>query len=316
MESLMYDIPVICGPTASGKTSLGIALAERAGGEIISMDSRQIYRGLDIGTAKPDAEELARVPHHLIDIVEPGERFTVADFVNRAQDAIRDIAARGKRPIIVGGTPFYLSALLGDFDFCEVDTDPEYRDALNDEAARLGTGVLFERLRDSDPASAGKIHPNDLFRIVRALEILRVTGEPPSLLRTQSVSAPARPPGSGFSFRVFCLHLPREILYYRINKRSVIMYNMGLAGEIRSVLDRNGAASEFLKKIIGYSECLSYLEGETALEQAVAETQKRTRRFAKRQLTWLRALEGVTWLNAGAGEQDAAFLFLIEKGLN
>jgi len=316
MESLTCDIPVICGPTASGKTKLGIALAERAGGEIISMDSRQIYKRLDIGTAKPAAGELARVPHHLIDIVEPGERFTVADFVARAHECIRDIAARGRRPVIVGGSPFYLSALLGDFDFCEVDADPEYRDALNDEAARRGSGVLHERLRAADPAAAGKIHANDLFRIVRALEILHVTGEPPSRFRTQSVSAPGRAPDSGISFRVFCLYVPRKILYDGINKRAVIMYNMGLADEIRSVLAGNPSAREFLKKIIGYGECLSYLDGETTLEQAVAETRKRTRRFAKRQLTWLRALEGATWLNAGAEDPEAAVRFLLEKGLN
>jgi tRNA dimethylallyltransferase len=313
MELLTSDIPVICGPTASGKTSLGIALAEHIGGEIISMDSRQIFRRLDIGTAKPAADELARVPHHLIDIVEPGERFTVADFVTRAHDTIRDINSRGKRPVIVGGTPLYLSALLGDFDFCEVDSDPEYRDALKEEAARLGSGVLHERLRAADPESAVKIHANNIFRIIRALEILHVTGEPPSRLRTQSVASPARSEITGLSFRVFCLYLPREKLYNIINKRTVVMYNMGLAGEIRSVIEDNLPVREFLKKIIGYAECLTYLDGEVTLEHAVAETQKRTRRFAKRQMTWLRALEGVTWLSAG--DMDAAVRFLLEKGL-
>jgi tRNA dimethylallyltransferase len=316
MESLMSDIPVICGPTASGKTSLGIALAERIGGEIISMDSRQIYRGLDIGTAKPTSEELARVPHHLIDVADPGERFTVADFVVRAHEAIGGITSRGKRPVIVGGTPFYLSALLGDFDFCDVDTDPDYRDELNEEAARLGTGVLHDRLRAADPESAEKIHANDLFRIVRALEVLRATGEPPSQLRKQSVSAPERAADAGFQFKVFCLFMPREKLYDRINKRADIMYNIGLADEIRSILERNPSAREFLTKIIGYAECLSYVDGETTIEQAVAETQKRTRRFAKRQLTWLRALEGVTWLNSEAADESTAVRFLLEKGLN
>jgi tRNA dimethylallyltransferase len=314
MESLMYDIPVICGPTACGKTALGIAFAERAGGEIISMDSRQIFRRLDIGTAKPTPEELARVPHHLIDIAEPGERFTVANFVTRAHEAIRDIASRGKRPVIVGGTPFYLSALLGDFDFCEVDADPEYRDALNDEAARFGSGVLHERLREADPEAARKIHANDLFRLVRALEILKATGEPPSRFRTQSVAAPERPENGGPSFNVFCLYMPRKKLYDRINKRTVIMYNMGLADEITSVLERDASANGFLKKIIGYADCLSYIEGETTLEHAVAETQKRTRRYAKRQLTWLRALEKATWLNADLPDKDAAFHFMSEKG--
>jgi len=308
----MSEIPIICGPTASGKTAIGIELAERAGGEIISMDSRQIYRRLDIGTAKATAEEQARARHHLIDVADPGERFTAADFVDRAKAAISDILGRGLLPIIVGGTPLYLSALIGGFDFCETDADPAFRESLREEASQHGSPALHDRLREADPESAERIHPNDLFRIVRALEILHVTGEKASRLRTRSVTAP----GDGDGFRIFCVFTPREKLYERINKRVDFMYNMGLADETRSVLEFNTSARGFLRKIIGYAECVQLIEGETTEEEAASETKTRTRQFAKRQLTWLRALEGVTWLNSEKSEAAELAEFILKRGLN
>lgn len=315
MESSTFDIPVICGPTASGKTELGIQLAERIGGEIVSMDSRQVYRRLDIGTAKPTAEEQARARHHLIDVAEPGERFTAADFAVRARAAMNDILSRGGVPIVVGGTPFYLSALLGDFEFCNVDSDPEFRERLREEAERGGIAALHGRLREADPVSAEKIHPNDLFRIVRALEILHVSGRPPSGMRRQSVAAPDCGHDSRFRFTVFCLYFPREKLYERINKRVSIMYNRGLIGEIRAELEINPAARGFLTKTIGYAQGLAYLDGRMDAETAAEETRRQTRRFAKRQLTWLRALQGTTWLNMERAEEGISLWPLISSGL-
>ncbi len=312
MELSMSEIPIICGPTACGKTALGVELSERMGGEIISMDSRQIYRGLDIGTAKATAEEQTRARHHLIDVAEPGERFTAADFVERAREAINDIRGRGLIPIIVGGTPLYLSALIGGFDFCDVDSRPGLRESLREEAAQHGSAALHGRLREADPESAEKIHPNDLFRIVRALEILHVTGEKASRLRTHSVTTP----GGGSGFHIFGVFSSREKLYERINKRVDIMYNMGLTGETRSVFASNRRARGFLKKIIGYAESVALIEGEMTGEEASSETKKRTRQFAKRQLTWLRAMEGVTWLNSEKAGTVELAEFIYEKELN
>jgi tRNA dimethylallyltransferase len=305
----MFEIPVICGATASGKTELGIMLAENVGGEIVSMDSRQIYRGMDVGTAKPTAEEQARARHHLIDVADPGERYTAADFVAGARTAIRDIIARDRIPIIVGGTPFYLSALLGGFEFCGVDSDPDYRERLREEAGREGTAALHARLAAADPAAAERIHTNDLFRIVRALEILKVAGVPPSSLRAQG----AAPADSEFGYRVFCLYTPRKILYERINKRVEFMYNRGLIGETKSVLETFPSARGFLTKTIGYAQSLDFIEGLLDLDGAADETRKQTRRFAKRQLTWLRALSGAVWLNTDAGEGDGPLRVISEE---
>ncbi len=322
MASSTFDIPIICGPTASGKTAIGIELAERISGEIISMDSRQIFRRLDIGAAKATPEEQARVKHHLIDVADPGERFTVSDFARLAGEAVADIISRGKRPIFVGGTPFYLSALIGNFDFCEVDIDQEFRDKLNEEASQIGTDALHERLREADPESADKIHPNDIFRIVRALEILHLSGKPASAMRTQSVYRPATGgnaagtelPG-GAAYKVFCLYMPREKLYDRINKRALNMYNIGLTDETRETIKDFPESRAFLTKTIGYGEALDLIEGKMTLEEAVEETAKRTRRFAKRQMTWLRSVEGSEWIDALA-PAGITTGYLESKGIN
>ncbi|HOO56696.1 MAG TPA: tRNA (adenosine(37)-N6)-dimethylallyltransferase MiaA [bacterium] len=298
MESSKNEkVPVICGPTASGKTELGIRLCERIGGEIISMDSRQIYRYLDVGTAKATEEEQARAAHHLIDIVDPGERFTVADFVDRANECIEDIRSRGKKPVIVGGTPLYLSALMGDFEFCEVDSDMEFREKLREEAEISGSGELHKKLAELDPATAGKIHPNDQFRVIRALEIIHITGEQVSRRRPKSVLNPVGAEKNVTDFAVFSLYMQREKLYERINKRVTFMYNNGLMEETQLLIGKDPSIGVFLEKIIGYSQCVSHLTAGVDSETAIEETRKQTRRFAKRQLTWLRSLEGVTWLN-------------------
>ncbi len=289
-------IPVICGPTASGKTAVGIELAELVGGEIISMDSRQVYRGLDIGTAKATPEEQARAKHHLIDIADPGERFTVADFVKEAEAAIDDIVSRGKFPIIVGGTPFYLSALLEGYNFCEVDIDPDLRESLRGEAREKGGVALHEKLAELDPESARRIHPNDTYRVVRALEIVITTGK--KVGEAVAKKGKSGGAGSNWEYRVFTIYMGRNYLYNLINKRVSEMYNSNLAGEIEKIKLEKPACRGFLNKIIGYGFGLDYVEGLIDLETAVEETRKQTRRFAKRQLTFLRSIDDVVRLNA------------------
>lgn len=304
MELSGRNIPVITGPTAVGKTALGIELAEKIGGEIISMDSRQVFRGMDIGTAKASADEQTAVPHHLIDIVEPGERYTVDDFVNDCGKAIDEIVARGKCPIILGGTPFYLFAMMGGLDFCNVDSDEELRARLRKEAAESGNEALHERLAEVDPQSASEIHPNDVYRVARALEIFHLSGKPASELRN------ARRPNAenlicyGYPINVFILYTERETIYDLINRRTESMFERGLIQETRGILESRPDCRYFLTKTIGYAQALDALEERITIEEAIGETAKFTRRFAKRQLTWFRSMSGVEWVDAKGGSTD------------
>jgi tRNA dimethylallyltransferase len=276
-----------------------------SGGEIVSMDSRQIYKGMDIGTAKPSAEELLRAKHHMLDVAEPGERFTVVDYAQGARDAIRSIIERGEKPIVVGGTFLYLSALAGKLEFCGSDEDPEYRAQLLEEAQRHGAEALHDKLRAADPDAAEKIHPNDMFRVARALEALKSTGKRPSEMRTKRVAEIPRDGEDPWEIVVFTMEAPRKNLYDIINKRTAIMYNNGLMEETREIASRGTRERLFLEKTIGYSEALKVIEGQRDVEWAVEETAKRTRWYAKRQLTWLRAVQGAVSLDAfGSGADD------------
>jgi len=304
MASSKFKIPVICGPTACGKTALGIKLAETAGGEIVSMDSRQIYKGMDIGTAKPTAEELSRAKHHMLDVAEPGERFTVVDYARGARTAIKSIIDRGEKPIIVGGTFLYLSALAGKLEFCGSDEDPEYRAQLTEEAEKYGVEALHARLRAADPVAAEKIHPNDVFRVARALEALKSSGKRPSEMRAKRVAQVPRDSDDPWEFIVFMLEAPRKILYDIINKRTAIMYNNGLVEEAGAIASRGTRERLFLEKTIGYSEALKVIDGLRDIEWSVEETAKRTRWYAKRQLTWLRAVQGAVSLDAFGSDAD------------
>lgn len=279
---------VVAGPTASGKTALAIALARRAGGEVVSADSQQLYRGLDVGTAKPTAEERAAVPHHLLDVAEPGEAMDAARFTALADAAIRDIAARGRMPVVAGGTGLYIRALLhGVVD--APGRDPALRARLEAEAARLGRPALHARLAAIDPAAAARIRPNDLVRVVRALEIA-AGGRTQSELFAAHRFQPDRYPAT-----VLAIELPRADLHRRIDARVEAMFAGGLLDEARALVARFGAAIP-PKLPIGYAEAVACVRGERTVRDAVREVQAATRRYARRQVIWLRREPGVRWI--------------------
>lgn len=290
---------ILTGPTGSGKSDLGVELAERLGAEIISMDSMALYRGLDIGTAKPGPELRSRVPHHLLDVVEPWESASVAWWLDRAAACCHEIEARGKRVLLVGGTPLYLKALLfGLFD--GPPANAALRRRLEEEAAGLGRSALHARLAQVDPTSATRLHVNDLRRVVRALEVWELTGKPLSAWQTQwsapsltsrTEPVPAEP--------VLYLDLPRTELYARINARVRRMFDAGLVEEARAVRQLPRPLSREAAQALGYKEVFAYLDGKATLDETIAQVQTHTRQFARRQLTWFRRLPGC---RAAAGE--------------
>ena len=276
-------LPIIAGPTASGKSSLALAVAQELDGEIVSCDSMQIYKRMNIGTAKPTDEEMRLVRHHMIDVVEPHESFSCADYARLASAAIEDIVSRGKTPIVCGGTGLYLDALLrGGMPECS-DSDPAYREEMTRLAAEKGNEYVHAILRELDPESADAIHPNNVKRVVRALEICHVTGRKKSDIDRENSSLDSVYDTRG----VWLCHKNRDVLYSRIEKRIDIMIGDGLLDEVRA-LDSEGIfeKSKTAAGAIGYKELLTYLRGETSLDEAVADLKTATRRYAKRQITW------------------------------
>jgi tRNA dimethylallyltransferase len=279
---------VLTGPTGSGKTDLGIELAERLGAEIISMDSMAVYRGLDIGTAKPTAAQRRRVTHHLLDVRHPWESASVAWWLEQAAACCREIEERGRRVLFVGGTPLYLKALLRGV-FAGPAEEPTLRRRLAEEAERLGPFALHERLARVDPAAADRLHPNDLRRVIRALEVWALTGRPISAWQTQWEAA-AIPEESPRPPRVLWLELPRAELYARINARVECMFADGLVDEVRALRGLGRPLSREARQALGYKEVFAYLDGTATLPETIARVQTRSRQFAKRQLTWFRHL--------------------------
>jgi tRNA dimethylallyltransferase len=277
---------VLTGPTCSGKTDLALELAPLLGAEIVSMDSMALYRGLDIGTAKPTPAQRALVPHHLIDELDPAESASVAWWLTRAAECCRAIEARGRRPLFVGGTPLYLKALIEGL-FEGPSADPSLRDELMQLAQVHGPDFLHAQLRQVDPVSAERLHPNDIRRVVRALEVVKRTGKPLSAWQTQwrptRCSEPTVPDTA-----ILCLDLPRPELHRRINQRVRSMFEAGFVEEVR----RLGALGREARQAVGYAEVLDHLAGQLCLDDAIARTQARTRQFAKRQMTWFRRLPG------------------------
>ncbi len=293
MSEKKIQILAIVGPTASGKTAVSVELARRLGGEVVSCDSMQVYRRMNIGTAKPTEEEMQGVPHHLIDVVEPDAPFSCAEYVTRASEAVKDIAARGKLPILCGGTGLYLDRFLcGEME--ETHADESLRASLFAYAEKEGVEALHARLREVDPESAQAIHPNNVKRVVRALEIYEQTGIPKSEFdrRSQVVESP-------YEATVVGLHYPhREILYGRINLRVDKMLLDGLLAETKALLDEgvfdvNLTAAQ----AIGYKELFGYLRGDETLSETIENLKTATRRYAKRQLTWFSAKPYVKWVN-------------------
>lgn len=291
---------VLTGPTAVGKTALSIQLARRIGGEIISADSMQVYRHMDIGTAKIRREEMDGVPHHLIDILEPTEDFNVVRFQALARAAAEDIYSRGKIPIVAGGTGFYIQALLNDIDFTQIDENTQFREEMERLAAEQGAEVLHERLRAVDPESAEAIHANNVKRVIRALEYYQQTGQ-----KISEHNEAEREKESAYNSAYFVLTDDRKILYDRIDKRVDLMMQEGLLEEVNALRLRGLKRESVAMQGLGYKELFGYFEGEYPLEEAVRIIKRDTRHFAKRQLTWFRRERDVIWLDKSEiGRED------------
>jgi tRNA dimethylallyltransferase len=273
---------VLTGPTGSGKSAIALDLAERLGGEILALDSMTLYRGLDIGTAKPTAEERSRVPHHLLDLLDPWESANVAWWLDRAAEAVRQILGRGKRPIFVGGTPMYLKALLNGL-FEAPPANLEIRAKWEAEAERIGKEALHAKLAVIDPIAAAKLHFNDVRRVVRALEVYESTGTPISSLQQTWGSAPANIPAA-------LIEWPREELNRRIDRRVLAMVEAGWPDEVKRLSALPRPLSKEAAQSLGYGEWLAHLRGEMPFEETVELIQLRTRQFAKRQGTWFRQM--------------------------
>jgi len=281
----------LLGPTAAGKTKVAIEVAQRINAEIVSVDSRQIYRQMDIGTAKPTLEEQQAARHHLIDCVDIGEPFSVADYQSLADTAIADIQNRGKQVMLVGGAGLYFRAIV-DGLFEGPGADAALRKRLQQEAEQLGVAALHNRLRACDPASAHRIHPNNLIRVIRALEVYQLTGTPMSEHQQQWHLEKQRYP-----FIAFGLTMPRALLYRRIEQRVDGMIANGLIAEVESLLAAGYARDTVALQSFGYEEWVAYLDGTCTYMEAVAQLKQNTRRFAKRQLTWFRKDTRIAWLN-------------------
>lgn len=297
--SSSLDLIIVTGPTAVGKTELCVRLSQRLGTEMISADSMQVYRHLAIGTAKPSPEELQGVPCHLIDFVDPDHQYNAGEFVRDADRVIARLRAAGKIPLITGGTGMYLRSLL--YGICEaLPNDPVIREQLRREADAGRLPELYEELRRADP-EATHITPNDRQRILRALEVYRATGRPITSFHTQSEEAPR------YRARIFVLDRPRAELYARINARVDAMMEAGLLDEIRDYLAAGYSRENPAVRALGYRDLIDHLEGRASLEAAVAAMKQRTRNFAKRQLTWFRAMRDAIWISlSGRSVEQAA----------
>ncbi|HEX3997511.1 MAG TPA: tRNA (adenosine(37)-N6)-dimethylallyltransferase MiaA [Pirellulales bacterium] len=290
MLARLQECWFLSGPTASGKSAVANDLARRIGGEILSLDSMAVYRGLDIGTAKPPAAERQAVPHHLLDLVEPTEDFSVAQYIDAAERAVLEVLDRGRRPLFVGGSPLYLKALLrGLFDGPPADWD--FRGELAEIARREGSAALHAQLAAVDLAAANRLHPNDTRRLIRALEVYHHTGQPISSMQTQFTAA-----GESGRRQVFVLDWPREQLHRRINDRVDAMFAAGWLDEARQFVDSGRALSRTASQAVGYRELLEHLAGERGFAETAELIKTRTRQFAKRQLTWLRSLTECRWI--------------------
>jgi len=281
---------ILLGPTASGKTGLAVRLAESVGAEILNADSMQVYRSMDIGTAKPTMEQRRRVPHHLLDLVDPDESFSAADFRIAAEKAIRDITARGKRVIVCGGAGLYIRALTKGL-VAAPGGDEAIREELREVAEREGEGALHAFLEKVDPATAARLHPNDGFRVIRALEIRRITGRPVSELREEHGFADAP-----YDCLKIGLAMERAVLYETIDARVDSMMREGFLEEVRTLLERGYSPSLKPMRSLGYRHIIGNLAGEYTLEDAVLLMKRDTRRYAKRQLTWFNQDREIKWI--------------------
>lgn len=293
---------VICGPTASGKTALSIELAKKINGEIISSDSMQIYKDMDIGTAKPTKQEMQEIKHYLLDFVEPDQRYSVAQFKKDAEKAIEEILAKNKVPIIVGGTGLYVDSLIYGIEYQEIELDKKYREELEKRAQKEGLETLYEQAKKIDPQAIEKISANDKKRILRILEIYHSTGKTKTQQEIESRKNEVK-----YDYKVFALNIEREKLYERINKRVDIMIKQGLIQEVENLCSKY---TEFPTAMqgLGYKEVVEYLQGKISEQEMIEKIKMETRRYAKRQLTWFRKNKQTIWLDATKGKENVEII--------
>ncbi len=303
MDKSMKPLIILTGPTAVGKTALSIGLAKAVNGEIISADSMQVYRKMNIGTAKIEPSEMQGVRHHLIDILDPSEEFNVVLFKRYALDAMEDIYSRGKIPVIVGGTGFYIQALLYDIDFEDNDNDMSYREELQRLAAEKGNSYIHDMLFKVDPESAEKIHENNVKRVIRALEFYRKTG-----MKISEHNETEAQKESPYNFEYFVLNDDRSKLYDRIDRRIDIMLEQGLIDEVRQLVSEGYSRDLVSMQGLGYKEIIDYIQGRCSFDEAVYTLKRDTRHFAKRQITWFKREKHVTWVNKNEYESESRIL--------
>ncbi|HCW03142.1 MAG TPA: tRNA (adenosine(37)-N6)-dimethylallyltransferase MiaA [Clostridium sp.] len=287
------DLIVIAGPTAVGKTAVSVKLANKIKGEIISADSMQIYKHMDIGLAKVSETEMEGIPHYMIDIVEPWENFSAAEFKTLAEGYINLIGAKNKIPMLVGGTGLYINSIICNYSFTEAHKDEEYRSHLENLAANKGKIHLYKNLEEVDPITAAELHPNNLKRVIRALGVYKLTGRPFSQYKIDDSQRYDIP----YNLYYYVLNMNRSLLYERINKRVDIMLEEGLIDEVKKLADMGCKANMQAMKGIGYKEILYYLQGSLTLKEAIEMIKKGSRNYAKRQLTWFRKDSRVRWIN-------------------
>lgn len=299
---------VICGPTASGKTALSIELAKKINGEIVSADSMQIYKDMNIGTAKPTIEEMQGIKHYLLDFVSPEERYSVAQYKQDAKRAIKEIIKKGKIPIIVGGTGLYVDSLIYEIEYNDIKIDEEYRNKLEAIVEKNGLEELYKKALEIDPVAMEKISKNDKKRIMRILEIYKATGKTKTQQELESRKKPVE-----YDYRIFAINWDREILYQRINKRVDIMIEQGLVNEVKNILDKYDKFPTAMQGL-GYKEVVDYINGIYTKEEMIEKIKMETRRYAKRQLTWFRKNKQTIWLDGTNDIQNNINIIL--EGIN
>jgi len=295
---------VIVGPTASGKTNLSVELAKRINGEIISADSMQIYKNMDIGTAKPTAYEMENIKHYMIDFISPEEDFNVAKFKHLAEQYIIEILQKGKVPIIVGGTGLYINSLVFNIEYGELQADYNYREELEKTASEKGLSFLYNQLKDIDPNACKKISENDKKRIIRALEIYKITGKTKTKLEELSKMNPSK-----YDYKIYGIQMDRQLLYNRINKRVDLMIEQGLIEEVLNLVKKYRHFSTAMQGL-GYKEVVEFLEHKVTKLEMIETIKIETRRYAKRQLTWFRANKDITWLDGQAETEENVKLIM------
>ena len=289
---------VICGPTASGKTALSIQLAKKINGEIVSCDSMQIYKDMDIGTAKPTKEEMQGIEHHLIDYVSPDTRYSVADYKKDAKSEIKNIIEKGKIPIIVGGTGLYIDSLIYEIEYPNIEFDEIYRQSLEERVEKEGLQALYEEAKKIDEIAMKKISPNDQKRILRVLEIYNATGKNKTEQEVESRNHEIE-----YDYHVYALNWDRNLLYERINKRVDLMIKQGLVEEVKMIYRKYNKFPTAMQGL-GYKEIVQYIEGKTSKEEAIEKIKLETRRYAKRQITWFKKNKQTIWLNGQENIQN------------